>query len=92
MTFTPLSDNLWIPSQKNCVGFVANNESSQFLIPCSDVNRIPISNVIILHSLFVDYLVDALKTNSKTDNDYCVIKDLIMIMRVKHPDFSTVCL
>ena len=42
MTFSYLSGNLWIPSQKNCADLAAKNESSQFLIPCSDVNRIPV--------------------------------------------------
>ena len=40
--FSHVSGNLWIPSQKNCTGFAAKNESSQFLISCSDVNRIPV--------------------------------------------------
>ena len=39
MTFSHLSGNLWIPFRKNCAGLAAKNESSQFLIPCSDVNR-----------------------------------------------------
>ena len=42
MTFSHLSGNFWIPSQKNCAGLAAKNESSQFLISCSDVNRIPV--------------------------------------------------
>ena len=41
-SFSHLSGDLWIPSQKNCAGLVATNESSQFLIPCSDVNRLPV--------------------------------------------------
>ena len=47
MTFFHLSGNLWIPSQKNCAGLAAKNESSQFMIPCSDVNRIPVNNSLL---------------------------------------------
>ena len=42
-----LSGNLWIPSQKNSAGLAAKNESSQFLIPCSDVNCIPVREFYI---------------------------------------------
>ena len=50
MTFSHLSGNLWIPSQKNCAGLAAKNEWSQFLIPCSDVNRIPVRALCIQKS------------------------------------------
>ena len=56
------------------------------------LRHIPTSNFIVLYSLFVDCLVDALKTNPKRDKYYCLIIDFILSMRVKHPDFSTACL
>ena len=56
------------------------------------LRHIPTPNFIVLHSLFVDYLVDALKTNPKRDKDYCLISDFILSMSVKHLDFSTACL
>ena len=40
MTCTKIQ--IQIPSQKNCAGLTTKNESRQFLIPCSDVNRIPV--------------------------------------------------
>ena len=49
MTFSHLSGNLWIPSQKNCAGLAAENESSQFLIPCSDVNILSTVFQIVLN-------------------------------------------
>ena len=48
MTFSHLSVNLWILSQKNCAGLAAKNELSQFLIPCSDVKRIQV-RVFCIH-------------------------------------------
>lgn len=42
--FSHLSVNSWILYQKDCISLVTKNESSEFLIPCADVNRIPVSS------------------------------------------------
>lgn len=57
------------------------------------LRKIPSPEFLVLYLLMVDQVCDAIKTNTVIkDQDYCVVKNVLLNMRSNHPDFAISCL
>lgn len=54
--------------------------------------KIPTSNFIVLHSLLRDAVYEKFKNQPKKNKDYCLVEDVLLSMREKHPEFCKSCL